>query len=63
VGQAIGVCGLLGWAFRPRNFMKDRRAGSAIIRQTSTFPGSLIFNDLGWFFDPANRAPKAGDKK
>jgi hypothetical protein len=22
VGQTIAFCGLLGWAFRPRNFMK-----------------------------------------
>jgi oligogalacturonide lyase len=29
VGQTIAFCGLLGWAFGPRKFMKNRAAGSA----------------------------------
>jgi len=28
VGQAIAFCGLLGWAFGPRNFMK--KVGQAL---------------------------------
>jgi hypothetical protein len=27
VGQAIVVCGLLGWACGPRNFMKNSQSG------------------------------------
>ncbi|MGA9624869.1 MAG: hypothetical protein WBQ65_10385, partial [Bryobacteraceae bacterium] len=27
VGQAIAFCGLLGWAFGPRNFMKNWHPG------------------------------------
>jgi hypothetical protein len=27
VGQTIAFCGLLGWAFGPRNFMKNCQSG------------------------------------
>jgi len=27
VGQAIALCGLLGWACGPRNFMKNSQSG------------------------------------
>jgi hypothetical protein len=55
VGQTIDLCGLLGWAFGPRNFMKN----SGKPRGFPDVRGGLS-TLLGWAFGPRNFMKNSG---